>query len=174
MDKKVEKKEHKIKKIIYEGDCSINSNSDEEQYIRKFERQSRRSNGIANYRKEAEENNKTKENSEWKNKTKDEISNAIPPKNSNDNKEEDKCKTESPKKTVTLNENLNTSYHANTQSNVNNSIEQKFTDRCYICDGKFHIGKFCPFGNRQPVQNNYRSNYTRYGGRQRSESVGAR
>jgi hypothetical protein len=132
VDKKVEKKEHKIKKIIYEGDCSINSNSDEEQYIRKFERQSRRSNGIANYRKEAEENNKTKENSEWKNKTKDEISNTIPPKHSNDNKEEDKCKTEAPKKTVTLNENLNTSYHANTQSSVNNSIEQKFTDRCYI------------------------------------------
>jgi hypothetical protein len=102
VDKKVEKKEHKIKKIISESDCSIKSNSDEEQYIRKFERQSRRSNGIANYRKEAEVNNKTKEHSEWKNKTKDEISNTIPPKHSNDNKEEDKCKTESPKKTVTL------------------------------------------------------------------------
>ena len=167
VNKKREKKDQKIKKVIYKSDYSTDSSSAEEHLIRKFERRSRRYEDRNHHAKEDNSKSRSRDYS-VESKT-----NSITPKHQNEEKPTDN-KLESPKKTVSVNEQANISYTLRDENSVEQSNkQQKYYGRCYNCDGKFHTSKMCPFGrkstNNQSTNGNFNSD-----GRQRSKSAGTR
>ncbi len=101
-------------------------------------------------------------------------SNPIPPKHYNEESVSNR-ESNSPKKTVTVNETANTTFALPEDSVLNTRDEQKYYGRCSNCDGQFYNIRMCPFGNKSASiqSSNYQRGYP-CEGRQRSKSAGSR
>ena len=172
--KHMKKEKERIKKVVYKEEYQTDSSGDDEQKIRRFERRSFKQPDKNNYNKNNNSWDKAHEYSiEHKDDLKQPQSNAIPPKHYNEESVSNR-ESNSPKKSVTVNEQANTSFALQEDTVQNTKDDQKYYGRCFNCDGKFHNSRMCPFGNKSASfqSSNYQRGYPSEG--RRSKSAGSR
>ena len=137
-------KDHKIRKIYYSSNDSTDSNSEEEQRIRRIDRRSYKRYD-SRYSRGNDSKNYSDERRERQQDTRIEENNKIPMKHTIE--ESDK------KKTVTVNEAANITHNTIPNRNENKDNNFEHQNHCYHCDGRYHNYYNCPFRRKSRFNN---------------------